>query len=83
MVLASLCKKDKFTESKNFSTESQAAQAEVLPFWLYIDIYINTMFFILALLHQIESFHRLQIKPNKLDLSQEKLTLGKMPRWEC
>ena len=75
MVLASLCEKDKFTESKNFSTESQAAQAKVLPFWLYIDIYINTMFFILALLHQIESFHRLQIKPNKLDLSQEKLTL--------
>ena len=74
-VLASEWKKDKFTESKNFFTESQAAQAEVLPIWLYIDIYINTMFFILALLHQIESFHRLQIKPNKLDLSLEKLTL--------
>ena len=25
MLLASLCEKDKFTESKNFSTESQAA----------------------------------------------------------
>ena len=45
MVLASLCEKDKFTESKNFSTESQAAQAKVLPFWLYIDIYINTISF--------------------------------------
>ena len=47
----------------------------MLPIWLYNDIYINTMSLILALLHQIESFHRLQIKPNKLDLSQEKLTL--------
>ena len=74
-VLASEWEKDKFTESKNFFTESQAAQAEVLPIWLYNDIYINTMSLILALLHQIESFHRLQIKPNKLDLSQEKLTL--------
>ena len=45
MVLASLCEKDKFTESKNFFTESQAAQAEELPFWLYIDIYINTISF--------------------------------------
>ena len=73
--MASEWEKDKFTESKNFFTESQAAQAEALPIWLYNDIYINTMSLILALLHQIESFHRLQIKPNKLDLSQEKLTL--------
>ena len=89
-ILASEWEKDEFTESKNFCTESQAAQAEVLPFWLYIDIYINTMFFILALLHQIESFHRLQIKPNKLDLSLEKWTLKvnlwlkfTFSTWEC
>ena len=55
MVLASLCEKDKFTESKNFSTESQAAQAEVLPFWLYIDIYIHIISVILAFSNEIES----------------------------
>ena len=52
------------------------AQAMWLPFWLYIDIYINIITFILAFSNQIESFHKLHIKPNKLDSPMEILTLG-------
>ena len=48
------------------------AQAMWLPFWLYIDIYINIITFILAFSNQIESFHKLHIKPNKLDSPMEK-----------
>ena len=51
------------------------AQAMWLPFWLYIDIYINIITFILAFSNQIESFHKLHIKPNKLDSTTEKWIL--------
>ena len=55
------------------------AQAMWLPFWLYIDIYINIITFILAFSNQIESFHKLHIKPNKMDLTTQKWILVSDP----
>ena len=79
MVLASVCRARKINllRARISLLRVKLLRPRCCRFGFILTFILTLCSFFLALLHQIESFHRLQIKPNKLDLSQEKLTLLK------